>query len=173
MALACGVVGVVLVHAGHVSRAWRWGTRVGPFLREAGVVVGLYALWQLAGNLATGGFHEAITHGWQIWDAERTLRFEVDSFRKQCLLNGWDDIALTLLQADKIRAFEANRLQRMPWLAGGPHCGERVRRLSRLGDSHDQDSIADHRIAVAVGRQVTNGDDSHCRTVRAIPLTGP
>jgi hypothetical protein len=73
MALACGVAGVVLVHAGHVSRAWRWGTRVGPFLREAGVVVGLYALWQLAGNLATGGFHEAITHGWQIWDTERTL----------------------------------------------------------------------------------------------------
>jgi len=50
----------------------------------------------------------------------RTLRFEVDAFRKQCLLNGWDDIALTLRHADKIRAFEANRLARMPWLVGGP-----------------------------------------------------
>ena len=73
-ALGCGVAGVVLVHAGHVSRAWRWGTHIGPFLREAGVVTGLYALWQLAGSLATGGFHEAITHAWQIWNAERTLR---------------------------------------------------------------------------------------------------
>jgi 3-isopropylmalate/(R)-2-methylmalate dehydratase small subunit len=43
--------------------------------------------------------------------------FEVDSFRKQCLLNGWDDIGLTLHHADKIRSFEAERLQRMPWLA--------------------------------------------------------
>jgi PAP2 superfamily len=67
LALGCGVAGVVLVHAGHVSRT------VGPFLREAGVVVGLYALWQLAGNLASGGFHGAITHAWRIWDAERTL----------------------------------------------------------------------------------------------------
>jgi hypothetical protein len=47
---------------------------VGPFLREAGVVVGLYALWQLAGNLASGGYREAITHGWWVWDTERTLR---------------------------------------------------------------------------------------------------
>jgi len=52
--------------------------------------------------------------------AARTLRFEVDPFRRQCLLNGWDDIALTLRHADKIRAFEANRLEQMPWLAGGP-----------------------------------------------------
>ncbi|MGH3250357.1 MAG: phosphatase PAP2 family protein, partial [Trebonia sp.] len=57
----------LLVHAGHVSRT------VGPFLREAGVVVGLYALWQLAGTLASGGFQGAITHAWRIWDAERSL----------------------------------------------------------------------------------------------------
>jgi len=43
--------------------------------------------------------------------------FEVDAFRKDCLLNGWDDIGLTLRHADKIRAFEAERLKRMPWLA--------------------------------------------------------
>ncbi len=43
--------------------------------------------------------------------------FEVEPFRKECLINGWDDIGLTLRHADKIRAFEAERLARMPWLA--------------------------------------------------------
>jgi len=45
------------------------------------------------------------------------LPFDVQPFRKQCLINGWDDIGLTLRHADKIRAFEAERLARMPWLA--------------------------------------------------------
>jgi 3-isopropylmalate/(R)-2-methylmalate dehydratase small subunit len=45
------------------------------------------------------------------------LRFEVEPFRKYCLLNGFDDIGLTLRHADKIRAFEAERLAKMPWLA--------------------------------------------------------
>ena len=45
------------------------------------------------------------------------LPFEVQPFRKFCLLNGFDDIALTLRHADKIRAFEAERLLKMPWLA--------------------------------------------------------
>jgi 3-isopropylmalate/(R)-2-methylmalate dehydratase small subunit len=48
------------------------------------------------------------------------LPFEVQAFRKQCLLNGWDDIGLTLRHADKIRAFEAERLARRPWLARTP-----------------------------------------------------
>ena len=48
------------------------------------------------------------------------LPFEVEAFRKQCLLNGWDDIGLTLRHADKIRAFEAERLARMPWLDHRP-----------------------------------------------------
>ncbi|MEO5771688.1 MAG: 3-isopropylmalate dehydratase small subunit [Burkholderiaceae bacterium] len=48
------------------------------------------------------------------------LGFEVQAFRKQCLLNGWDDIGLTLRHADKIRAFEVERLARMPWLAHRP-----------------------------------------------------
>ena len=46
------------------------------------------------------------------------LAFDVQPFRKYCLVNGFDDIALTLRHADKIRAFEAERLARMPWLAG-------------------------------------------------------
>jgi 3-isopropylmalate/(R)-2-methylmalate dehydratase small subunit len=45
------------------------------------------------------------------------LAFEVQPFRKFCLLNGFDDIGLTLRHADKIRAFEAERLARQPWLA--------------------------------------------------------
>lgn len=45
------------------------------------------------------------------------LRFEVQAFRRYCLLNGLDDIGLTLLHQDKIKAFEAQRLQAKPWLA--------------------------------------------------------
>ncbi len=45
------------------------------------------------------------------------IPFEVNAFRKYCLLNGFDDIGLTLRHADKIRAFEAQRLAAKPWLA--------------------------------------------------------
>ena len=44
--------------------------------------------------------------------------FAVDPFRKDCLLNGWDDIGLTLRHADKIRAFELARRAEQPWLFG-------------------------------------------------------
>ena len=45
------------------------------------------------------------------------IPFEVQAFRRYCLMNGFDDIGLTLRHADKIRAYEAERLARMPWLA--------------------------------------------------------
>jgi 3-isopropylmalate/(R)-2-methylmalate dehydratase small subunit len=45
------------------------------------------------------------------------IPFEVQAFRKYCLLNGFDDIGLTLRHADKIKAFEAQRLAQKPWLA--------------------------------------------------------
>jgi len=45
-----------------------------------------------------------------------TIHFEVDSFRRHCLLNGLDDIGLTLQHADEIRAYEARRKQEAPWL---------------------------------------------------------
>jgi len=45
------------------------------------------------------------------------LPFDVLPFRKYCLVNGFDDIGLTLRHADKIRAFESERLAKMPWLA--------------------------------------------------------
>lgn len=44
------------------------------------------------------------------------LTFEVEDFRKHCLLNGLDDIALTLQYADEIKAYEARRQQEAPWL---------------------------------------------------------
>jgi 3-isopropylmalate/(R)-2-methylmalate dehydratase small subunit len=48
-------------------------------------------------------------------DNAKPFRFEVDAFRKYCLLNGLDDIGLTLRHADKIRAFEARRKAQHPW----------------------------------------------------------
>ena len=44
------------------------------------------------------------------------IPFEVQAFRKYCLVGGFDDIGLTLRHADKIKAFEAERIARMPWL---------------------------------------------------------
>ena len=46
----------------------------------------------------------------------KVLRFEVEAFRKHCLLHGLDDIGLTLSHADKIREFEARRRIEQPWL---------------------------------------------------------
>jgi len=42
--------------------------------------------------------------------------FDIDAFRKHCLLNGLDEIGITLSHADKIRAFEEQRLRAQPWL---------------------------------------------------------
>jgi 3-isopropylmalate/(R)-2-methylmalate dehydratase small subunit len=44
------------------------------------------------------------------------IPFQIDAFRKECLLNGWDDIGLTLRHAEKIREFEAQRRLTQPWL---------------------------------------------------------
>ncbi len=92
LAAALGVAGVLLVHvgatggagrartytlngqvAGRAGRARTYAAHVGPFFREAGVVVALYALWQLAGSTATGGLPQALRHAWWIWHVERTL----------------------------------------------------------------------------------------------------
>src|SRR5580658_806401 len=44
------------------------------------------------------------------------IKFEVDAFRKQCLLNGWDDVGLTLRSEDKISAYEKNHNAQAPWV---------------------------------------------------------
>jgi 3-isopropylmalate/(R)-2-methylmalate dehydratase small subunit len=47
-----------------------------------------------------------------------TVRFDIDPFRKHCLLNGLDDIGLTLEKVSSIDAFEARRRSESPWLDG-------------------------------------------------------
>ncbi|HLH83492.1 MAG TPA: phosphatase PAP2 family protein [Trebonia sp.] len=85
LAIGLGAAGAALVYAGRApgrpgqaagtaGRARRGAAHAGPFLREAGVVVALYALWQLAGNLSSGGFRDAIAHARWIWHAERAAR---------------------------------------------------------------------------------------------------
>jgi 3-isopropylmalate/(R)-2-methylmalate dehydratase small subunit len=49
-------------------------------------------------------------------DGSMAFAFEVEAFRKHCLLNGLDDIGLTLQHGDAIREFEAKRLAEQPWL---------------------------------------------------------
>ena len=44
------------------------------------------------------------------------IKFDVDAFRKQCLLNGWDDIGLTLRREKQIDDFEAKRRASTPWM---------------------------------------------------------
>jgi len=48
-------------------------------------------------------------------DGSNKMRFDVDPFRKYCLLNGLDEIGLSLRHADKIRAFEDRRRTQFPW----------------------------------------------------------
>ena len=50
----------------------------------------------------------------------REMSFDITEHRKYCLVNGFDEIGLTLQHADKIRAFEAERLVRHPWLDPRP-----------------------------------------------------
>ena len=44
------------------------------------------------------------------------LHFEIDSFKKHCLIEGLDDIGLTLQHTDEIKAYEARRREQTPWL---------------------------------------------------------
>ncbi|WP_293644051.1 3-isopropylmalate dehydratase small subunit [Thiolapillus sp.] len=55
-----------------------------------------------------------------VLDDGTEIPFEVDSFRKHCLLEGLDDIGLTLQHVDEIRAYEERRKQEAPWLFGAP-----------------------------------------------------
>ena len=48
-------------------------------------------------------------------DGSQSMRFDIDPFRKYCLLNGLDEIGLSLRHADKIRAFEDRRKTQYPW----------------------------------------------------------
>jgi 3-isopropylmalate/(R)-2-methylmalate dehydratase small subunit len=69
-------------------------------------------------TLATEGYQLAIDLEKQqiCTPSQQCFSFEVDAFRKHCLLNGLDDIGLTLQDADSIRQYEAQRRAQVPWL---------------------------------------------------------
>jgi 3-isopropylmalate/(R)-2-methylmalate dehydratase small subunit len=46
----------------------------------------------------------------------QVMRFDAEPFRKECLVNGWDDIGLTLRRQDAIRAYEERRRASEPWI---------------------------------------------------------
>ncbi len=50
-------------------------------------------------------------------DGSFAFAFDIDASRRERLLNGWDDIGLTLKNSDAIRAFEAKHYAAQPWLA--------------------------------------------------------
>ena len=68
--------------------------------------------------LATPGLKLQIDLARQIVEVPgaESYPFEVEDFRKQSLLNGWDEIGLTMRHADKVRAYEAARANREPWI---------------------------------------------------------
>jgi 3-isopropylmalate/(R)-2-methylmalate dehydratase small subunit len=51
-------------------------------------------------------------------DGAGAMRFKINPFRKYCLINGLDEVGLTLRHADEIRAFEERRRREQPWLFG-------------------------------------------------------
>jgi 3-isopropylmalate/(R)-2-methylmalate dehydratase small subunit len=81
----------------------------------------------LPADVVDGLFQAVLAHeGYQLTidlEAQKILKpdgssiaFEVQAFRKYCLLGGLDDIGLTLRHADAIKAYEAKRLAEKPWL---------------------------------------------------------
>jgi len=66
---------------------------------------------------ATPGFRMAVSLQYQVIRLAdgTTISFEVDPFRKYRLINGLDDIGLTLQHADKVRTYEAVRRKQEPW----------------------------------------------------------
>ena len=56
-----------------------------------------------------------------ITPAGKEYPFEIDAFRKHCLLNGLDDIGLTLQQSDAISAYEHKMMQKTPWIFNDVH----------------------------------------------------
>jgi 3-isopropylmalate dehydratase len=78
------------------------------------------ALAAIAAEASAGRELEVDLVNQEIKDAagSKLASFDVDAFRKHCLINGLDDIGLTLQMEDKIRTFEAKRTLETPWLDG-------------------------------------------------------
>ncbi|KAF9559164.1 hypothetical protein CPC08DRAFT_638113 [Agrocybe pediades] len=58
------------------------------------------------------------------------VNFKIDAFRRHCLLNGLDDIALTMQKEDSISQFEARRTDAWPWLDGREYAGRKIPAMS-------------------------------------------
>ncbi len=84
-----------------------------PIVLEEGIVDGLFREVE-----ASPGYALSVDLDAQIIRKPdgSEISFAVDEFRKYCLLNGLDDISMTLQHADDIRAYEARREQEAPWL---------------------------------------------------------
>lgn len=84
-----------------------------PIVLDSKVVEKLIAQIQ-----ATDGYRLAISLETQTvtTPANECYHFDIDSFRKHCLINGLDEIGLTLQHADKIKLFEQKRQSEQPWL---------------------------------------------------------
>ena len=76
--------------------------------------------------------------------------FEIDPFRKNNLLNGLDDIGLTMKKLDQIREFEAARSERYPWLDGAT---TRVPRLSAVKESDMPSNTPSHQLATPTAEE--------------------
>ena len=77
--------------------------------------------------------------------------FEIDPFRKNCLLHGLDDIGLTMQKMDSIRAFEAARSERYPWLDGATTRAAALR--GERHAEHDAEPLARDADARRVARR--------------------
>lgn len=84
-----------------------------PIALEASQVDQLFHEWSESGNyrLEIDLENQLVTNPDGV-----EMRFEIEGFRKYCLLNGLDDIALTLQHAEQIKSFEQSYYSKYPWL---------------------------------------------------------
>ena len=68
--------------------------------------------------LSRVGYERSFDASWSTYFVRIPHGFEVDPFRKHCLVHGLDDIGLTLQHVNEIRDFESRRKRQAPWLFG-------------------------------------------------------
>jgi len=83
-----------------------------PIILDAAIIDDLFARVQNEKGIEFAVDLESQT----VTAGEDVYTFEIDDFRKYCMLNGFDDIGLTLQHADLIKAYEQERIQKSPWL---------------------------------------------------------
>jgi len=89
-----------------------------PIILDAEIVSGLFQAVYAVEQAGSGNYQLTVDLANQVLvkpSGER-IAFDVDVFRKHCLLNGLDDIDLTLQHVDVIRDYERRRAQQAPWL---------------------------------------------------------